>query len=286
MVTTTEPIDVESREIVPVAQSPATLYGTAEPQAIIERATAQATVLAKVVDDRRLFANINGRKHVLLEGWTTLGALVGVFAVPVWTREVADGWEARVEARTMTGAVVGAAEAQCLRTERMWAERDDYALRSMAQTRASSKALRLPLGFIMTLAGFDPTPADEMPHENNGTEAPRATTNGRATQGRAAARPAQAPAQRGPLGGITEGQNRALHAISASVKKLDGSMWDTVMADISERHPHAVDDGGLHFARLTAKEAGAIIMDLQKLERDLKAGPGEASVDPDDLPFE
>jgi hypothetical protein len=33
----------------------------------------------------------------------------------------------------------------------------------MAQTRAVSKALRLPLGFVMQLAGFNPTPADEMP---------------------------------------------------------------------------------------------------------------------------
>ena len=35
----------------------------------------------------------------------------------------------------------------------------------MAQTRATSKALRQPLGFIVQLAGFDPTPAEEMPRE-------------------------------------------------------------------------------------------------------------------------
>ena len=34
----------------------------------------------------------------------------------------------------------------------------------MAQTRATSKALRQPLGFVITLAGFDPTPAEEMPY--------------------------------------------------------------------------------------------------------------------------
>ena len=46
-----------------------------------------------------------------------------------------------------------------------WSGRDDYALRSMAQTRAVSKALRLPLGFIVALAGYEATPADEMPAE-------------------------------------------------------------------------------------------------------------------------
>jgi hypothetical protein len=35
----------------------------------------------------------------------------------------------------------------------------------MAQTRATSKALRQPLGFVVTLAGFNATPAEEMPRE-------------------------------------------------------------------------------------------------------------------------
>ena len=104
-----------------------------------------------------------------------------------WTRPILDdelqvGWEARVEARTRAGEVVGAAEAQCLRAERTWKGRDDYALRSMAQTRAVSKALRLPLGFVMQLAGFNPTPAEEMaviessPREPSGAAAPSPTS--------------------------------------------------------------------------------------------------------------
>jgi hypothetical protein len=32
----------------------------------------------------------------------------------------------------------------------------------MAATRATSKALRLPLGFMVTMAGFETTPAEEM----------------------------------------------------------------------------------------------------------------------------
>jgi hypothetical protein len=92
--------------------------------------------------------------------------MLGVFPVVEWTRPVADGWEARVEARTLAGQVVGAAEAECLRTEKQWKSRDDYALRSMAQTRAVSKALRGPLGFVVTLAGFEATPAEEMNGES------------------------------------------------------------------------------------------------------------------------
>ena len=98
--------------------------------------------------------------------------MMGVFPIVVWTRKMSDpeGWEARVEARTLAGAVVGAAEAECLRSEKRWGAADDYAVRSMAQTRATSKALRGPLGFIVHLAGFSATPADEMPDDGKPQE--------------------------------------------------------------------------------------------------------------------
>jgi hypothetical protein len=89
--------------------------------------------------------------------------MLGVVPVVEWTRKTDTGWEARVEARTLDGRVVGAAEAMCTRDERTWKSRDDYAIRSMAQTRATSKALRQPLGFVVTLAGFEATPDEEMP---------------------------------------------------------------------------------------------------------------------------
>ena len=140
-----------------------TLFRTDEPNAIVERASAQANALAKVIKKQRLAVNIGGREHVRIEGWTLLGTMLGVFPVVVWTRPYMDvGWEARVEARTLAGAIVGAAEAECLRLEDNWQDRPDYALRSMAQTRAVSKAMRLPLGFIMAMAGYEATPAEEM----------------------------------------------------------------------------------------------------------------------------
>jgi hypothetical protein len=146
-----------------LVQAPATLFGTNDPEAVIEQATRSATALADVIKKQKLTVTISRREHVRVEGWTLLGSMLGVFPVCVWTRKLEDGWEARVEARTRAGEVVGAAEAECLRSESSWASRDDYALRSMAQTRATSKALRQPLGFVMQLAGFDATPAEEMP---------------------------------------------------------------------------------------------------------------------------
>jgi len=152
-------------ELVPVDDhpSPATLFRSDEPELIATRATAVADLLARIIREQKLYATIQGKEYVLVEGWTLAGTLLGVFPVLVWTRKLDDGWEARVEARTRDGAIVGAAESECLRSERKWARAEDYAIRSMASTRATSKALRQPLGFVITLAGFEATPADEIP---------------------------------------------------------------------------------------------------------------------------
>jgi hypothetical protein len=157
-------------EIVPAPSG--TLFHSEDPVEIISKATRLAEALSKVLRDQKLTANIQGKEHVLVEGWTLLGTMLGVFPVLEWTRPLPDGWEARVVARTMSGQAVGAAEAECLRSERSWKTRDDYALRSMAQTRATSKALRQPLGFVVTLAGFEATPAEEMPSDQGQTGQP------------------------------------------------------------------------------------------------------------------
>jgi len=145
------------------APLPSLLVGTATEK--VSMATEIANALAPVINDKHLYAEISGKRHVLFEGWTTLGALLGVFPVTVWTHKTEDGWEARVEARTLAGATVGAAEAECSRSENQWKDREDFALRSMAQTRAGSKALRMPLGFVMQLAGFEATPLEEVTDE-------------------------------------------------------------------------------------------------------------------------
>lgn len=154
--------EVTSRELVPTP-APVTLFQTDEPSEVVEKATKVATALASVIRNQKLTSPIQGKEYVRVEGWTLLGSMLGVFPVNVWTHELPDkqGWEARVEARR-GDQVVGAAEAMCTRSEGRWKSADDYAIRSMAQTRATAKALRMPLGFVMQLAGYEPTPAEEM----------------------------------------------------------------------------------------------------------------------------
>ena len=48
------------------------------PEAVIERATGISKALANVIEDRKLYKQIGQKRHVLVEGWNTLGAMVGI----------------------------------------------------------------------------------------------------------------------------------------------------------------------------------------------------------------
>lgn len=135
-----------------------------KPQDVISRASDIATELAKIVDKRKLFKNISGRKYVQVEGWNTLGAMLGVLPVEREVHKIENGYEAFVDLiRTSDGMKVGGASAICTVEERNWSNRDEYAVRSMATTRATGKAFRLGFSWIMQLAGYEATPAEEMP---------------------------------------------------------------------------------------------------------------------------
>src|SRR6266498_3549819 len=159
-----EVIDNDAQSVALTA-GPANLFNSDNPRETVARIADTAAALTDILKTKKLYASIQGKNHVLVEGWTLLGSMLGVFPVCVWTHRLEDGWEARVEARTLAGVVVGAAEAECRTSEKRWASADSYAIRSMAQTRATSKALRQPLGFVVKLAGYEATPAEEIPRE-------------------------------------------------------------------------------------------------------------------------
>ncbi len=137
------------------------------PKSVIAHATSIATELAQVIDSRKLFAIIGGNKFVKAEGWSTLGAMLGV--VPVETETKVNQYddfyeyEAKVELiRVSDGAKVGGASAVCSSNENNWKSRPRNVLRSMAITRATGKAFRLSFSWIVVMAGYSPTPAEEM----------------------------------------------------------------------------------------------------------------------------
>lgn len=159
-------IDNQTGEIVPV-ERPALSLGSLPidtPAKMVKTAIKVANQLAPIIEDKKLYKVIKGRKHVYVEGWTTLGAMLGVIPREIveYTNRRDDGsYEAAVElVRVFDGAIVGRASSSCGGDE--WNDRNEYARRSMAITRATGKAFRLSFSWIMTLAGYEVTPAEEM----------------------------------------------------------------------------------------------------------------------------
>ena len=132
-------------------------------------ARAKAQLLAQIVEDRKLYAIIAGRKYLEVEAWQTIGVGYGITAIVEWTRPIPEGgWEARAIAQDGMGRIRAAAETECGRLgDSPWDERPNYQQRSMAQTRAVSKALRSCLSWVVVLAGYEPTPAAEMPFDRD-----------------------------------------------------------------------------------------------------------------------
>lgn len=154
---------------VPEATSPAPVslgvLQCTSPAALMAGASEMAGELAKMIEAQRLWDPINGKKYVKVEGWTTLAVMMGVVAREVTTTEADGIYTAVVElVRMSDGACISRASAEC-GEEKPWNARPRYARRSMAQTRATGKACRLAFSWVMSLAGYEPTPLEEMPND-------------------------------------------------------------------------------------------------------------------------
>lgn len=161
---TAEEIPGQGVELVRAPHSTPGIFRTDDPVEVVTEAARVADALKDVIVRKGLTERIQGKEHVKVEGWQLLGAMFDVTAVCVATEAVDGGFKATVEARTSDGRVIGRADALCTKHEKRgpWKNADDYARLSMAQTRATSKALKGPLGFVISLAGYQTTPAEEM----------------------------------------------------------------------------------------------------------------------------
>lgn len=176
--------EVESRALTVVAQPGQALVAEAGengPGAMLAKATAIATALRDVVEQQKLYAVISGKKYPQVEAWSTIGRMDNVVAreasKPI--RQDDGSYEAEVELiRLSDGMVIGRASALCgMPDDKPWASRAEYARRSMAVTRATSRAFRQQYSWIMALAGYEPTPADEMPSDARDVTPPHDTTH-------------------------------------------------------------------------------------------------------------
>lgn len=126
-----------------------------------------ATSLKKLIVQNKLYSNIKGKNYVNVEGWQIAGAFTGTFPVVEKVEELPAKpgeckYRAEVSLRDNGGKMVGYGVAICSNREAGKKNFDEYAVASMAQTRAVGKAYRLKIGWLLKVAGYETTPAEEM----------------------------------------------------------------------------------------------------------------------------
>lgn len=134
------------------------------PADVIARGAEQAKPLAELIKAQKLSVKISGREYVRAEGWVTLAAMNGVLPREVEVERIEDGTYIATVAliRISDGTELTRASAECGVDEPLWAQRPNYARRSMAITRATGKACRIAFSWVISMAGYEPTPFEEM----------------------------------------------------------------------------------------------------------------------------
>lgn len=123
--------------------------------------------LAKFIRENRLAMQIQGKDYVNVEGWQYAGARLGIFPIIEEVQRVHADDEMKYQAHVKlinlkTDTVVGSGFAICSNRESGKKYYQEFAIASMAQTRAIGKAYRNILAWIIRAAGYEPTPAEEM----------------------------------------------------------------------------------------------------------------------------
>ena len=113
-------------------------------------------------------------EYVLVEGWEVLGTMLGIVPITEIVEAIKNdkgkirGYKARAylyrnpimeHGEIIGGTLIATTEASA--TVEGW-QKDTPSMMSMAQTRALGKAYRMALSWIMKMAGYEGTPAEEM----------------------------------------------------------------------------------------------------------------------------
>lgn len=156
----------EEKDLMVIDEPRTDLQISRAPQVVLDEAKNAAKALGDVIRNKKKPVIFNGEQYLEFEDWQTVGRFYGVTAKIVSTEFVdfgaANGFLARAVALRPDGMEISAAEAMCLNDEPNWSKKPLFQLRSMAQTRACGKALRNVLAWVVVLAGYKATPAEEI----------------------------------------------------------------------------------------------------------------------------
>lgn len=186
------PVAATSQAIAPISMG---MLQASNPVELMTAAAAIATPLRRFIEERGLMKFLGGdTPFVYVEGWTTMLAMLGVMPQEISVQELPlniQGWGSKYVAkmalvRISDQTVVCSASAECggederdwhFRPKYRWEEQENgkkvkipdgetpvsgSQRRSMALTRATGKAARIGFSWIMTMAGYSPTPYEEL----------------------------------------------------------------------------------------------------------------------------
>jgi len=175
---------VIQHEALPVPATPPRkeLVLEGDPDAQLAFASKAAKALMTIVNQKPNPVMIRGKQYLEYGDWQVLARFYGATVEIEWTEPIYKDDDPKTQANVMgyearalvkrNGEVISSAEGMCTRDENRWKDADDYAIKSMAQTRTAAKALRNAFGWVAELAGYSATPAEEMPHDVKGSKNP------------------------------------------------------------------------------------------------------------------
>lgn len=92
-----EKIPPEEFQLTPVHKVSLGMLGGSTPHELVALAVETATELRNVINSQKLYVDISGKRHVKVEGWTTLGIMLGCIARELSTTETDGTYTSVVE---------------------------------------------------------------------------------------------------------------------------------------------------------------------------------------------
>ncbi len=267
------------------------------PETILAEAHKAAVALQDVISKKKDPVMMNGQQYLEYEDWQTVGRFYGITAKVEKVEYVAygsvRGFSASAVALRADGFELSRATGDCLSDEPKWSTKPKYEwrdkadgtgrekvqvgeenvplfqLKSMAQTRACAKALRNVLAWVVVLAGYRPTPAEELEGvgDRGGSQGdPKPAGSGR-TESAQGSSPAAGSAAKPGADGQPEGATKVKN-VSKKEGSNDRGPWlkfSITFEDGRQASTFSKTDGE-HAER--AKEAGASV--IPKIKKDGK----------------
>ena len=180
----TEDDDQQTNELTVIEETkPLPDYAILNPEIPMSAKVGVATNVANclkdlVVSQGLVVTGLNPKQpeaeYVTVEGWEVLGTMLGIVPDTKIVEEMKNdkgrtvGFKARAtlyqnpvidDGKIVGGTVLSTAEAYCTRDD---FQKKFFSMASMAQTRALGKAYRMALSWIVKMAGFEATYAEDM----------------------------------------------------------------------------------------------------------------------------